>query len=246
MRPHVSAVLLSLAAGTGACGGGVVPDSERSMAPSTTTSSRAFGSSGDTPVPIEPGTHRVQRSAWSVADFTVTFPEGWTEQYGRVFSKHTDQAAEFGFYAVVVDEIFTDDPCVGEGVSTAVGPGVEGLVTALRDQPGTDKSATVAAALGGHPAARLELTVPTDLDLATCRLAEHGVEGLQVWHSGPADKYFVLVPDMVAEVYVLDVDGRRQVFLSHHRRSSSPADLAELQEVLESVNFDRPSTGPAG
>lgn len=242
VRLQIGAVLVSLAAGAGACTSDGVAGPSDGAVVSTTTSSPAFGSSGNSPMPIEPGTHRMPRSAWSVVDFTVAFPAGWTEQYGHVFSKHTDQAAEFGFYAVVVDEIFTD-PCVGEGVPTPVGSSVEDLVTALLSQPGAVKDAPTAATLGGLPATKVGLTVPEGLDLSTCRLAQDGVEGLQIWYARPADKYFVLVPDMVADVYVLDVDGRRQVFLTHHRRSSSPGDLAELQDVLESVDLDVRSTG---
>ena len=65
-------------------------------------------------VPLEAGTYLVPRSAWSVADFTVRFPAGWVVQYGHVYAQHGGQDDEFGFYEVVVDEIFADS-CEGEG-----------------------------------------------------------------------------------------------------------------------------------
>ena len=43
---------------------------------------------------IEPGTYRISRSEWSVVDFTVTIPEGWTVQYGSVYLKHSDAPFE--------------------------------------------------------------------------------------------------------------------------------------------------------
>jgi hypothetical protein len=68
----------------------------------TTTPIRIYSAE---PVTIESGTYRIPRSEWSLADFTVTFPEGWTAQYGHVYIKHSDGDDELGFYAVVVDEI---------------------------------------------------------------------------------------------------------------------------------------------
>lgn len=63
---------------------------------------------------IEPGTYRIPKSAWSLFDFTVSFPDGWTVQYGHTYLKHPDADDELGFYAVVVDAIYTD-ACEGDG-----------------------------------------------------------------------------------------------------------------------------------
>jgi hypothetical protein len=57
-------------------------------------------------------------------------------QHGHVFAQHAEHDDEFGFYAVVVDEIFTDS-CGGEdGIPRPVGPGADALVTALLEQEG--------------------------------------------------------------------------------------------------------------
>ena len=92
----------------------------------------------------------------------------------------------------------------------------------------------VATTLGGHPATLVHLRVPRRLDLEDCRLADDGVLGLQLWYSAPADKYFVLEPGDGARVYVLDVGGERQVFVTQ-QLAPSKEDLAELQTVLDSV-----------
>jgi hypothetical protein len=189
-------------------------------------------------VPLEAGTYLVPSSAWSVADFTVTFPAGWSAQYGHVFAQHGDQSNEFGFYGVVVDEIFADS-CSGEGGTTeAVGPGVEDLVTALLAQGGgartTERESTT---LGGYPATRIDIVIPKDLDLGKCQMAEYGFSGLQVWYSEPADKYFVLLPGALARVYIVDVDGQRQVFMAQLLDPSSKEDRAELDTVLDSIRI---------
>lgn len=40
-----------------------------------------------------------------------------------------------------------------------------------------------------------------------------------------ADKYFVLLPDGIASVYIVNVDGQRQVFLTQYRSATSDEDL---------------------
>ena len=194
----------------------------------------------DEPIAIEPGTYRIPRSAWSVADFTVTIPADWTVQYGHVYANpsdvHGETSDELGFYAVVIDAIYTD-PCEGPGELRDVGPGVDDLAAALLRQPGPKASGPVETTLGGYPATRIDLSVPESLDLESCRLASYGALGLQIWYSPPADKYFVLLPDSPASVYIVDVDGQRQVFLSY-RAATSDEDLRELQAVLDSIQIE--------
>lgn len=185
--------------------------------------------------PIEPGTYRIPNSAWSVADFSVTFPQDWTVQYGHVYARNQDRDDEFGFYAVVVDEIFADG-CAGSSSGVIeFGPSVDDLLSALLEQPGPMKSGPVETTLGGYPATRLDLTVPEDFDLGPCNVADIG---LQLWYSVPADKNFVLLDDGSASVYILDVNGERQVFLTQHGSTTSDEDLAELQEVLDSISIE--------
>ena len=185
--------------------------------------------------PIEPGTYRFTSSAWSAMDFSVTIPQGWAVQYGHYYSKHENESGEVSLYAISPDAIFTD-ACTGEGVSQPVGPQPEDLVDALVAQPGAQVSDLVETTLGGYPAWRLELTVPEDLDLATCRIGENG---LQVWYSAAADKYLVILPDGTVRVYVVDVDGVRQVFITQHRDAALEEDLGELASILDSIRIGR-------
>jgi hypothetical protein len=242
-------VVAALLAVVAACAGGAASESPAatpSAMPSPTAgatatpsamASRTAGATA-TPLPynteavaIEAGTYRIPESYWSHVDFTVTIPAGWTVQYGHVYAKPTGTPSDLGFYAVVVDAIYADS-CVGSnGDLMAVGPGVDDLAAALLQQPGPLASGPVATTLGGYPATRIDLTVPEGFDLEACTVK--GV-GLQIWYSRPADKYFVLQADEVASVYILDVDGQRQVFMAY-RPTVSDADPAELQAVLDSI-----------
>jgi hypothetical protein len=77
--------------------------------------------------------------------------------------------------------------------------------------------------------------IPEDLDLMACSF--EGV-GLQVWYSPAADKYFVLLAEANASAYIVDIDGRRQVFLTQYRSATSDEDVRELQAVLDSIHIE--------
>jgi hypothetical protein len=230
------AVLMAVLTG---CGGGA-SDEPRASTPSATPSATPGVTvspcpSSDEPVAIEPGTYQIPKSAWSVADFTVAFPKGWTVQYGHVYSKHTDTDEEFGFYAVVVDAIYADACAGSNGALIDVGPSVDDLAEALLQQQGPKASGTVDTTLGGYPATRIDLTVPKGFDLKDCNAADIG---LQIWYSAPTDKNFVLLRDGIARVYIVDVDGQRQVFLTQHGSATSDEDVRELQATLESIHIE--------
>jgi hypothetical protein len=183
---------------------------------------------------IQPGTYRIPVTPWSAVEYAVTFPTGWTVQEGYIFHRHGDEPAEVTFSAAVVSGIYAD-ACLGDtGAVTPVGPGAADLVRALLAQPGAAVTGPVDTRLGGHPATRVDLAIPSSLDLRACSLEG---KGLQIWSQAAVDDYLVLLPGGRASVYVLDVDGTRQVFTTQYRAGATAADRAELQTVLDSILF---------
>ena len=197
---------------------------------------------------LEPGTYSVSSEGrtgsdpllWSIVDYTITIPEGWKGHTGHYLSKYEgfDEARGLVIYPVLVDEVYAD-PCEGErGPIEAAGPKVNDLVDALLEQPGTATTEPVQTTIGGLPATRIDLEVPKGADLRSCFLADFGRPGLQVWFSKPTQTYFVLMPGYTASIYVVDVDGERQVFLTQHGPAASNEDLRELQSMLDSIHID--------
>jgi|SRR5215208_5180979 len=228
-----------------ACGGGSpsAPESEQATTPDPILSIPLE----DGP-PLEPGTYRVSSEGrtgpdpllWSIVDFTINVPEGWHGHTGHYLSKNEDVEGAAGLvvYPVLVDEIYAD-PCEGErGRTLDLGPKVDGLVRALLAQPGSAAAKPVKTEVGGLPATRVDLEVPKGADLRSCHLADYGPPGLQIWFSNPTSKYFVLMPGSMASVYVVDVDGERQVFLTQRDGAASDEDLRELQSVFDSIRID--------
>ena len=193
----------------------------------------------DAPVPvaIDPGTYVVDADDYVVAPYTITVPAGWSVQHGINIGKHQDQP-DLEIEPFVLDQIrLTDDTCHGDETLGAPQTSAAGLVGGLRAQgSGLRVGDPVADTVGGLPATRIDLDYPGSQALSNCRLAsEPGVVepgGLQVW-SG----YFVMFPAESASVYVVDVGGRAQVFVTRTRDDASAADRAELQSILDSTNF---------
>lgn len=251
MRDHrgtvvaVALLVMVLTSCEGADDGSLVtPEPEQSTTTSTTLPSIPL----DDGPRLEPGTYRVSSEGrtgsdpllWSVVDYTITIPEGWKGHTGHYLSKYEgfDETRGLVIYPVLVDEIY-DDPCEGErGPTVAVGSEVNDLVDALLTQPGTATTEPVQTTIGGLPATRIDLEVPKGADLRSCLLADFGPPGLQIWFSDPGGKYFVLMPGYTASVYVVDVDGERQVFLTQHGPAASDGDLRELQLMLDSIRID--------
>ncbi len=205
--------------------------------PTTSTTVAADIADWPPPGPIEAGTYHIAPSAWTVADLTVTMPEGWETQYGSpVATKGDGQHPGLGFQFVIVDAIYSD-PCKGSDGPwdlTQVGPSVDDLVAALLAQPFTGATGPVDTTIGGVPATRIDLAIPDSVYTPTCNLPLK----LQIWHSVPADEYFVLLGDGTASVYIFDVDGERQVLVTQYRDGATAEDLTELQTIIDSISID--------
>ena len=80
----------------------------------------------------------------------------------------------------------------------------------------------------------IEVTVPADVDVEQC----DPPIGLQIWLDRGGNKYFLAGPESVARVYTVDVDGARFVVVANHRPTSAPEDVAEMEAILASIEFE--------
>lgn len=239
-----TAVILVAGLLVASCGGGsaAAPELQQSTTTSTTLLEIPENGSDLYPAgpPLQAGTYQVPSGPWSLVDYTITIPEGWRGHNQHYLSKHEngevdgDESDSLVIYPVLVDEIFAD-ACPGQaGRTVAAGPEVNDLIEALQAQPGAVTSKPVETTIGGLPATRIDLEIPKGADLTSCSLAP----GLQIWYSAPSDKYYVLMPGYTASIYVVDVNGERQVFLTQHGPKASDEDLRELQSMLDSIRID--------
>jgi hypothetical protein len=158
---------------------------------------------------------------------------GWVAQNaGQTVSKHVDDSQrEVSFSISIVDQLFAH-PC-GEDDRLPVGPTVDDLIAGLLSLPELVVAPAAAASIGGRPGKVFELSVPDGFDDSTC----DPPIGLQVWLDRPGDKYLVLGSDITTRVHAVDVAGGRFILTVNYRNSAYPADLAEFEAIVESIQF---------
>lgn len=145
------------------------------------------------------------------------------------------------FSPFLVDNVYTGG-ChwVGTALNPPVGPTVDDLATALLAQAGPGASPPVAVTVDGHPGKKVELSIPQDIDVTTCDsdgdavlfgrwLAAGQSSGAAPWTYGNGQHN---------TVYIIDVDGTRQVIDTMYLPGTSQANLAELDQIIASIKFE--------
>ena len=118
------------------------------------------------------------------------------------------------------------------------GPTVDELATALAAQgePGTATPTDVT--IGGHPGKKVELSIPDHVDTGTCD-RQDGFPVFGRW--SPVDNIgqpWTYGDGQHNTVYIVDVDGTRQVIDTMYLPGTTPATLAELDQILASIRFE--------
>ena len=167
--------------------GGPAPTASPTPTPSSTPSASPSPALG----PLDPGTYRIGDVGVTTVPFTFTVPAGWTGRADGYVFKEPDEPGGLAFDVSVVTHVYAD-ACKSEGTLTPVGPTVDDLVSALVDQADSDATAPVDVTFGGHPAKRVDISIPADLDSATCR---HGGEAIQIWADERETDFFALPDD---------------------------------------------------
>jgi hypothetical protein len=187
---------------------------------------------------LEPGTYR-QNVGGSL---TLTVPDGWTGGTDQFLAHKTDPSDQTSFVELAVWPIthVYANSCDWEGTLVEVRTPSE-LTTALAAQTGHETSRPAETTLGGYRATRLEFSVPADFDVSSCDGVEGIVEGIiRLWpDAGPDEDYGLpIAPGQTTTVYVLDDDSPLRVVAAERSEGSSAADVAELEAVVDSLEFE--------
>jgi hypothetical protein len=235
--------------GTGpGVGAGPTPTPSATPAPTSTPTSTAAASAGVPEFPgysddVAPGTYLWPAGGVFPADITFTIPSGWISRYG-IPHKDRGGPAEMAVGNWVIANVYAD-PCQWQGsaLDPAVGPTVDDLASALVAQKRRAASPPTDVTLSGYPAKRIELSVPADLDPATC---DEGVmrtwfgpgERVDTWYSDDPEARSPLRSGQLNVVYIVDVNGGRLIIDTWHMPGTSAADLAELDAILASMRIE--------
>jgi hypothetical protein len=169
-------------------------------------------------------------------EVTLTLPAGWEGGSGLV-QKEMGSSGNWAYVGINADEEVAkvySDPCHHRGTVKEAGPTVEDLAVALEQQPTRD--ATVAdIEIDGFAGKLVRMSVPTDIDFADCDDGQFR-SWVGRYHQGPGQR---------DDVYILDVDGDRTVIGVSYFPDFSPADMDEIQSVVQSIRISSPVASEA-
>ena len=197
---------------------------------------------------LPPGTYFLDRRG-CCSDFKriiFTLPAGWKTS-DRLVHKHLGEPNEMAFSVWIIRDIYAD-PCRWE--ESARGP-IDEIHPEVHEAEGTTFTrsegglinqahrgdlprALTVVAFGGEPAARIDLSVPVDLDISTCDEGE-----FRSWidvNDRPNSHHS---SGQLDSVYMVDVDRAPAVVDVSHMPGISEEELRELHSILASMLVDR-------
>jgi hypothetical protein len=169
--------------------------------------------------------------------FAFTLLSGWENPPGDGFiRKNRDSTSVLetttgvNFAAWQIDAVYAD-ACQAAGTDEPVDETVTALATALASQAGRETSGPADTVLDGYPTQVVELIAPDDL-------SECG-GNLRTWPglNGDEDSGWPAGPGQTDTVYIMDIDGTRLVIVATHWADTAATDLAELEEVVASIQI---------
>jgi len=184
---------------------------------------------------LSPGTYRVGSQFGK--PFTIGFPVMYTfKTLNANDAQFNISQASDGTVWVVVDipDNVYADPCDTAAGTPAppVASTVDGLVTALTHMTGFDAGPVADATIGGHSGKSFTLTNSINTDTAGCT----GGPMLLMWTfpGGAAGTN----GGATEQIWVIDVDGTPVVIDGESFPTTSPADRATIEPIVNSIVFD--------
>lgn len=168
--------------------------------------------------------------------YEVDSPEMWEVLDGRFFST-SDISKGNGIFLVAEapagETWLPAHPC-RDRTQVPVGPTARGLADALAAQPVFNATAPASTAIAGRTGAYLELRIPNRVNSTAC---DGGFVAGFTSSSRFPDWYVRGESGLVAQLWILDVDGQRFVVISICDTTCSEEDFETLSSMAKSVTF---------
>lgn len=196
---------------------------------------------------LEPGRRYALPSRGTNPEVSFSVPSGWTGNDTLAAKDYGESGPEGPvWFSQPFDHGFRN-PCTDHmPVAPAGGSGPAGLLAVIAGQPGIKAEPITDVTVGGHAGKSVEYTVTTDP--ATC--GNHQ-DDFWIWGTCPVvalgcenltgDRRYGVALGSHERAYAIDVDGTIYTFFTKEPVSLTAADRAELQQVIDSIEFE-----PAG
>jgi hypothetical protein len=193
-----------------------------------------------TPTPSPSPTPAVSIGAGflAYAQVSAPMPDGWHQEANFItLDEQSAKVGKLGLSAWTTDMVY-GDPCHWRdtGVSLSPHPTVKEIANALADQVGRNASPPTRTTLGGWAATRIELEVPTDLELTTCDDLKYNAWSDTSDRSAPSGNWNHR-KGQIDVVYVVDVDQSPVLIDVWHRPEATDVDLAELDALVSALTI---------
>jgi hypothetical protein len=182
------------------------------------------------------GTYLVSKVGMTLHPYTITLPAGLSP--GWVGGDGVSRGDAFESTGVelttwLITHVYADS-CHWTGTLVPVAD-TAALVAALTAQVGHAHSAPVAATIGGLPATKLTLSLDAASDVAGCEVAGH----VHIWPDPGPDENggWAMIPGETITAYIIESRPGLMVLMTVQHKDSPPADVAALQQILDSVEF---------
>jgi hypothetical protein len=173
----------------------------------------------------------------------ITVPAGWRNFDGWAMHKGREPNTVFVTFWDV-DRVYPT-PCKWQyKVMVDPGRGVNGLASALAEQPLRNATAPTDIVLDGFRGKYLRWSVPTDIAFDETRpdqalFPDCDENTFQSWTGarGWASDRYQQAPGQVDRIWILNVKGARLLIDASHLPKATARDRADLERVVESIRF---------
>lgn len=185
--------------------------------------------SGPTSAPTLPASGAITPGTYRLDFITVTVPAGWSAGAGV---GKPDAGPPNGMLVNTWRDITVvyNDPCHWQTTAVSVGPTVDALVAALVAQKRGSTVTPVDVTISGYRGKEFDLVVPLNVKVADCDGGYYKsfteASGGDRYNQGPGQH------DLFD---ILDVNGQPLVIKRSFWPTNTPADLAELKAIFDSI-----------
>jgi hypothetical protein len=173
--------------------------------------------------------------------FTFTVPEGWQGRSPWGLERPASGPSQTLAVAFVRANALFADPChwrTSGKQPVAVGPHIDDLVDALQAQSTYETSAAANASLAGYTGKRLDIQLPASVDPSACDDGAY-----RLWQSPTGSVgYNIAAQDAGARfhLWIIAVQEARVLIVTRDFATTSAAQRAELQQIVDSIRIDWP------
>jgi hypothetical protein len=185
------------------------------------------------PAPTLPASGQVPPGTYRFDFITFTLPAGWNSDPNG--AAKPDSGPPNGMFLNTWRNIATvyTDPCRWRTTAVSVGPTVDAVVAALVAQKQSSKPTLTDVTIDGFKGKELDLMVPLDVVIANCDQGQY----TEFTEAPPGGDRYNQAPGQHDLLDIFAANGQTLVIKRSYYPANTPADLAELKAIFDSIRI---------